>query len=251
MNPLPYQVVMPFRDRGGDPNRSANTAHALRWWRLIHGVFDTRVTGDGRDGDRPFNRSAAYNRAVRDRPDAPGYIFTESDMLIEPNQIEQAVQLAQDTPGMVVPFTQYCYLSEQDSQLVRTGALPTELEPQWTMEQGRSVGAINVVSRRTMDLIGQFDETFEGSWYDDVAMLAAFDTCAGPTRWVPGPAYHLYHLPGHQGQHLSARDRAATAANQARLQLYRKALQLQDSGMMRKLLAGEPDPEPTAYRVMP
>jgi hypothetical protein len=51
-------------------------------------------------------------------------------------------------------------------------------------------------------------------------MNRAFEVAAGPTRCVNGPAYHLYHLPGWKGDHLTDEDRAATERNKARWQLY-------------------------------
>lgn len=91
--------------------------------------------------------------------------------------------------------------------------------------------------RATLDLIGQWDEGFEGNWYDDDAMKIAFELCAGPTRWIDGPAHHLYHLPGWKGDHLTAADRAATAANKARLRLYQRAEQ---PAQIRELTSGQP-----------
>jgi hypothetical protein len=54
-------------------------------------------------------------------------------------------------------------------------------------------------------------------------MHIAFDICAGPTRWIDGPSWHLYHLPGHEGTHLTPEDKAATARNKQRWQLYTQA----------------------------
>ncbi len=80
------------------------------------------------------------------------------------------------------------------------------------MDDSQSIGAINIVSRATLNKVGGWDECFEGNWYDDVAMKIAFEKVGGITRWVDGPAFHLYHLPGHTGDHLTDADRAATAA---------------------------------------
>ena len=61
------------------------------------------------------------------------------------------------------------------------------------------------------------------AWYDDVAMKIAFEVCAGSTRWVDGSAWHLWHKPGLGGSHRTAEDKAATARNKERLELYRQA----------------------------
>lgn len=215
--------LVPFRDRGIDPLRQANLDRVLHHWSLWSpGGGEWLVVDDGRDGDAQFNRSAAYNRGVA-VADADVYVFTESDMLIRYDLIEEAIALALESPGLVVPFTQYRYLSADDSESVRLGAQPDEFTPELILDNGSSIGAINVVSRETMQLVGRWDEKFEGSWYDDDAMKVAFDVCAGPTRWVRGPAHHLYHLPAWRGDHLTAEDRVATQRNHRRYMEYQNA----------------------------
>jgi hypothetical protein len=54
-------------------------------------------------------------------------------------------------------------------------------------------------------------------------MKIAFDIAAGPTRWVEGSVYHLYHLSGGKGAHLSREDRVATSRNRLRLRKYMQA----------------------------
>jgi hypothetical protein len=157
-------------------------------------------------------------------------------MLVPYSQIRQAVAMSAAAPGLVVPFIQYRYLTSEDSGLVRAHDIePGDCIPESTMDNGKSIGAINVVSRETLDAIGQWDEVFEGAWYDDVAMKIAFEVCAGPTRWVDGPAWHLWHKPGLGGSHLTAEDKAATARNKERLELYRQATTLE---RIRELTAG-------------
>lgn len=236
-------VVIPFRDRGTDPLRSLNLERVYSSWDDEHG-WPVVVTSDGRSGTAQFNRHAAYNRgiglALDNTPDADALIFCESDMLIDIGQVDEACRLACESLGMVVPFTEYKYLDPLDSQAVRRDRKhPSECRPQWTKHSGKSIGAINVVSRDTLDAFGRWDESFEGNWYDDDAMKLAFDTLCGPTRWVDGPAYHLYHLPGHRGSHLTDEDKAATKANKARLMSYKYAAKYKNCAHMRRLLNGE------------
>lgn len=217
-------VIIPFRDRGRDPLRMANLQRVQRHWMSYAPVV---ITGDGRDGDRQFNRSAAYNRGVASCSGADVFVFAESDMLIERTQVDDAVLLAAESPGLVVPFTEYRYLSEDDSRHVRMGQHPRTVEPESVIpNRERSwprTGPINVLSRHTLAMVGGWDETFEGNWWDDRAMKRAFDVATGPTRFITGPAYHLYHLPGWKGAHLTDEDRAATERNRQRFLLYQKA----------------------------
>lgn len=210
------QVVIPFRDRGIDPLRALNLKRVIEHWdQPVLVVDDGRTEGQ-------FNRSAAYNRAAR--TDADVFVFAESDMLIDHQQITDGITLAAAELGLVVPFTQYRYLSPHDSERVRNyDADPMWCTPSTVMDNGTSIGAINIVSTETLQAVGQWDEHFNGSWYDDRAMCRAFEICTQPTRYITGPAYHLFHQPGWKGDHLTAEDKAATQANKARWKRYRQA----------------------------
>lgn len=210
-------MVIPFRDRGIDTLRQANLTAVLEYW---SGYCTPLVVDDGRHGDSQFNRSAAYNRAVA-QTDADVLVFTESDMLVPFDQIDAAITAAA-SPGLVVPFTRYCYLKPADSQKVRRGASPHNFTPQYVMGDGKSIGAVNVVSRASLEAIGQFPEEFEGNWYDDNAVEHCFRVCCAPTRHVSGDAWHLYHKPGHTGTHLTPADKEATARNKARFEEYQR-----------------------------
>jgi hypothetical protein len=214
-------VIIPYRDRGTDPLRAANLVRVLQHW----GDFGAPIViaSDGRTGTEQFNRSKAYNKAAHLTDTR---VYAESDMLIDFTQINQAIELAQE-PGLVVPFTEYRYLSEQDSQLVRDGAEPATFTPQKVINKStRSwlrTGPINILTRETLQAVGQWDETFEGSQWDDRAMNHAFEVCTQPTRFIDGPAWHLYHLPAHNGLHLTKADRQATNHNRARYYQYLQA----------------------------
>ena len=215
------EVMIPFRDRGIDPLRRANLDRVLLMWRDYG--YEPIVADDGRGGADQFNRSAAFNAGAA-ATDAEVLIFAESDMLVARAQVDGAVDLAAQVSGMVIPFDEYRYLSPEDSVRARSGDLgPAAAVPLWTMDRGRSIGAITVMSRHTLDSTGGYDESLEGNWFDDNAAKRAFEVCAGPTRWIPGPAFHLYHLPGHTGEHLTAADKAATAANRVRFRRYQTA----------------------------
>jgi hypothetical protein len=223
-NGVKIAVIIPWRDRGFDPLRSANLARVLKQWELYD--VPTLVVDDDRRGEAGFNRSAAYNRGIH-MADAEVFVLSEADMLISMSQIGDAVNLAVSSPALVMPFTHYHALTEEESVLVRDGeANPVNLVgDRLGNERTARVhgGAINVISRETYDMVGRFDENFVGAWYDDDSMKRAFEICCGPTRFVGGPAYHLYHLSGGEGRHLRPGDREATAHNKARYGRYLRA----------------------------
>lgn len=249
------KIIIPFRDRGIDPRRGANLEVVIAWW-YTHG-FDIQVQSDGLSGDAQFNRHRAYNAAVDRFPETDVFVFTEADMLIHPTQIIAGVGMALK-PGLVVPFTQYRYLSDANTNVVRDmyhdlsedeiaewWGQPIEhqssvfhIEPESTMDNGRSIGAVNIVSRRTLEITGGFTEATSGNWYDDNITEEGFAFLTGqPTRWVEGPAVHLYHLPGHSGEHLSDEDRAATEHNRRLLRALRLHIRARNRVLVRNLMS--------------
>jgi hypothetical protein len=251
-NDFTAQVIIPFRLReGADMRRSANLETVMMWW-WAHG-FEPSVVDDGGSGDDQFNRHRAYNEAVSRNPDVDVFIFTEADMLIPPRQVLDGARMANETMGLVVPFLQYRYLSDAKTGFVRhlfeamnTSALTEfitsgevfEIEPESTMDGGRSIGAVNIVSRNTLERTGGFTEMTEGNWYDDRIIEEGFAYLSGkPTRYVEGPAVHLYHLPGWTGDHLTDEDRAATARNKDILIHLRSAIHMKADAEVRSILS--------------
>lgn len=250
-------VVIPFRDRGIDPRRAANLDVVQAWW-FAHG-FDPQIVDDGLEGSAQFNRHRAYNRAVSRNPDADVFVFTEADMLISPDSIRKACGRAIMSPGLVVPFTQYRYLSDETTARIRDlyHDEPTEkvaewwgmdrnlpgsvfqLHPESTMDNGKSIGAVNVVSAETLRLTGGFTEMTSGNWYDDRIIEEAFAYLTNPTRFIEGPAVHLYHLPGHStgnDDHLTDEDIAATEWNKKVLRTVRLNIRRRNPGEVRRIL---------------
>lgn len=213
-----FDLVIGFRDRGGDPYRKANLDRAIQWWREFG--IEPIVVDDGRSGDAQWNRSAAYNRAAGlVRHDVVAFI--EADLLVPIEQLITAAEWAEE-PGLVIPFSQFLAMNERDSDLVRQGLLhPSDAIAQQMRGDRQSIGAGNVVSRESLMAIGRFDEGFEGHAFDDDATERAFAICCGPTRFVDGPAWHQFHTPGALYRpDAPDSDRQATAANEKRYQKY-------------------------------
>lgn len=252
-------VIIPFRDRGTDPRRGANLDVVMAWW-WAHGLTPI-VMDDGLVGDAQFNRHRAYNRGVSRNPETEVFVFAEADMLIPIQQIIDGARLAMQAPGLVVPFKQYRYLSDNitayirdlfndgldDSMLAdwlsldpKDPASIFEMRPDMVLKGGTSIGAVNIVSRETLDLTGGFTEATSGNWYDDNIIEEGFRFLAGPTRWVKGPALHLYHLPGHVGEHnsdhVTEADKLATQYNRTLLRTMRGDIRRNDRQAVKALL---------------
>lgn len=227
--------IIPFRHRdSGDPYRQDNLNTTYKWVSDM-GLGSVAVCSDGRSGDEQFNRSAAYNMGVRQYKDADVYVFYESDLLVQYKQILQGIDSAVRSEGLVVPFSRFLSVNEYDSQVIREN--PAYRLANWSFDTQvvrgyqKSIGAVNIVSRYTMAKVGQWDENFEGAWYDDDSMEIAFRVCCrSTTRFVLGDGYHLYHRPSAgaaaaaaAADGLSDADKAATSANKERWKRYRKA----------------------------
>lgn len=244
-------VVIPWRDRGLDPRRAANLQIVVEWW-WAHGLTPF-LQSDGLSDDAPFNRHRAYNAAVSRNPDVDMFVFTEADMLLPADQIAAAVTAAENKVGLVVPFTEYRYLSDQTTCEFRdfwhdagTDVLAEwisnentfKIEPESTMDNGKSIGAVNVVSRETLDIAGGFTEATSGNWYDDRITEEGFAFLTNTrTRYISGPAVHMYHLPGWTGDHLTDEDKAATARNKELLIGMRENISRRNYAGVRNLLS--------------
>lgn len=254
---MKIKVIIPFRLReGADPRRQANLDYVQAWW-YAHG-FDPQIVSDGLVGDAQFNRHRAYNRGAALFPETDVFVFAEADMLVHPDQIKEAVALAnRRLSGLVVPFTQYRYFSDANTEALREFFfdLPADAtaemwsqpvdspssifswEPESTMDNGTSIGAINVVSADTLEKTGGFTEATSGNWYDDNIIEEGFAFLTGShTRYVEGPAVHMYHLPGHAGAHVTEAERLATEHNFALLKQMRRDVNMGRREPVRKLM---------------
>lgn len=204
-------VVIPWRD-GGDLHRRAGFEYTLGYYEAL-AIGPVVVADDGRSSGH-FNRHAAYNRGYAQTV-ADVVLWNEADTLLPREQIEQAVALAVDAHGLVVPYTERHELSVADTYRVYQGADPFGIKGEVVYGNQISIGQAGVTSRATMDAIGgRWDEGYEGWGYDDNAAFQAFKVLAGKPRWVAGKGVHLWHDPAHMMP--SAEANEATQRNAAR-----------------------------------
>jgi hypothetical protein len=234
-------IIVPWRDKG-DRWRRTNLHLVLTHLKTLD-VAPIVCVSDGRTGNTPFNRSAAYNLGLRQNPDAQCYVFHEADMIIDAEQLQKGIDAALKKPGMVVPFTDYHYLSQYDTERIHTSRRMLEAKPEYVMIS-RATGAINIASAETMRMVGQWDELFHGWGYDDRAMARAFHVVTKtPTRYIMGAAQHLWHTPGWSkntpfrgGTNITPPEQEATDDNKRRYELYRNT---RDPHHMRLLTSGK------------
>jgi len=208
-------VIVPWRDKGDSHRRlSRQRVEEFLDQPMPFRVRSVGFVSDGREGNEPFNRQAAYNAGIALEPNADVYVFWEADMIVPFGQIEQAVQMADDEPGLVVPFSWWSELSEADAIHCWAGHDPWEYEPARTMGPRRSIGAVNVVSAETMRLVGQWPENASGHGFDDNICARMFEVATGnPTRFTEGTAWALWHPPAYSPWGARHRDPSADPAN--------------------------------------
>lgn len=156
----------------------------------------------------PFNRSASINRAAVDASAdelVDVYVVNDADTLVPLGQIEQAVALAEQEPGLVYCHRSYFRLTREQTQVfvalsehgVAIDIRPTEdsllavAECEWHQRDAPSLGCM-AIRRDCFERVGGFDERFSGWGYEDLAFRAACERL-WPTRRVPGDLYHLWH----------------------------------------------------------
>lgn len=181
-------VVVPWRP-------SPDTARLAAWDRVQREWAGWNVfTGD--DGGDPFSRGASINLAVGEHP-ADVYVIADADTLVDQRQVQAAVDLAAYAPGLVVAFDRFAYLSEDGTQQVLSDAAGS-WEPLIAWELNQTVSSCVALSHDTWVTAGGFDPRFRAWGYEDVQLEVVCATLAGPTRRVPGTAWHLFHQPARE-----------------------------------------------------
>lgn len=176
-------VIVPWRSKGC-PHREAA-------WALARDLWSGWKVHTCDDGNEPFSRAASINRGVDEHP-ADVYVVADADILIGTDQVRTAVELAADTPGMVLAYERWAHLSQQGTEYVLDGYLGS-WEPFIDLAMHGTVSACFAVSHETWRETGGFDSRFRGWGMEDAAFEVACRTLANPTRRVPGTAWHVWH----------------------------------------------------------
>lgn len=187
-------VVIPWWPGTEDADR-------YRWRDQVVALWRKRgyevVTGLGFEGAA---RNAGIERAINEwNPEV--IICTDADAIITAGAAEEAVALAADAPGLVVPHDRYVYLSEQ-ACFGLTAELAAEIlaghHGRWpvvdvlTESVGPlSVGGPVVFSVETWRQAGGYDPTLVRAY--DAAFSLACGTLVAEQRRLEGDFVHLWH----------------------------------------------------------
>lgn len=189
---LTPSIVIPWRD-GGCPHRAAALAIVVDWLEDVFPFADLQLVDATPDG--PWSRGQSIDLGV-ERAHRDLILVADADMLTPASQLYDALKAAADSPGQVIPFDLYRYLTEPTTARLRAG-WPLE-ESAWVtlpakFTMSTSVGGTMAITRSAYEAAGGHDPRFVGWGGQDYGFYFAADTLAGPMRRIAGPSVHLFH----------------------------------------------------------
>lgn len=178
-------IVIPWRP---SPGRERHLGLVTDTLIAVTGDVPVVLADSGHEG---FSPGPSRNRGVA-KADADVLVVCDADTLVEPQPLRAALESVQD--GTVhVPYTRCRMLTPEASEMVLDGGAPhlAACSHEWQ----NSVGGICVLTRRTWQDFGGWDERFVGWGFEDAAWWCVASTLGG---WVhhPGVIRHLHHLDG-------------------------------------------------------
>lgn len=198
------EVWIPWRPQ---PSRVRGFEFVRSWWEQIgFTVCTIDVTGD------PFNLAACRNRAV-ELAQSRVVIVADADTLPELSSLDEAITLAADGHGTVLPYTAYRSLQARGSTQALTGR-PLRDCHHITIP-GACSGIFVTTKPGWAKHHGQ-DERFAGWGCEDAAWDITHTTLIGPPKRVEGVVYALTH-------DSQDKDGEPTRANYGRIHLYEQA----------------------------
>ena len=179
---MSVQVIIPFY--GSDPVRHRNLAHVVMFYRDALPEWTTTVV-------EGTSLAATRNRAGFDST-ASVLVFNDADTLCPPEQIREAVRLAQEAPGRVACFDIYQRLTRQATETLGHWSEAAEADVECEFVNPPSNGCM-AIRWDSFVRLGGYDESFHGWGYEDCEFNYRNHSLYGTLRSVPGEAYHLWH----------------------------------------------------------
>jgi hypothetical protein len=212
-------VAIPWRDRG-DAARTRAMMHVTYALAAMTGEDVHHVDGSE---DR-FSLAAARNEAVRQgrAAGAKVIVLCDADTIPEPGPLATSIKLAQETAGIVLPFTLFRALGEYDSIAVMNGRDPWSFSDIGSLDW--SVGGVHVTTPEVWASLGEQDERFTGWGCEDTAFAIAADRLGRSHTRVEGTIHHLWHPASPDKDEASE----AYIANSALLQRYANSDDIKD-----------------------
>lgn len=198
------RAVVPRLNDGGPRDRIWKFCR--RYWRQE--LPEVELIEGHHEGDGPFNRSAAINRAAEGEWEV--LVILDADVIVDAGLVMAAAERAAETGSLVLPFERRRMLSVTGTRQILNGYRGSW--NRWIAHTERDrVSCCVVVPRALWEAVNRFDERFEGWGGEDEAFYAACRMLGGAER-LGGEVWHLHHRPSPHHNHGTP--------------LYRQALQL-------------------------
>jgi GT2 family glycosyltransferase len=158
------------------------------WWSER---FDFPIY-EGHHNEGPFSRSAAVNTAARLAGNWKTAILLDSDVFVDVGQVKDGLELAKVSETLVHPFRSHHSLNQGGSDQIMNGFTGSWVR--WIARtQLDNISACVIVPRKVWDVVGGFDERFQGWGFEDSAFCAAADSYFGNHMRISGELWHLWH----------------------------------------------------------
>lgn len=204
--------------RAGFADRDALWSFCRRYW--TNALSDIPIV-EGFHDEGLFNRSKAINRAAAHAAATGGWdvaVVLDADVIAAPSSVVSAAALAEETGKLVVAFDVRRDLSRAGTRRILAGYRGS-WDPYVERTHSGQHSGIVAIPRSLWELLGGFDEGFEGWGYEDTAFALAAETVAGPRINIPGECWHLWHAKAPEARSGSP----SWTANRRRRDLYAAA----------------------------
>lgn len=198
--------LIPFRGDGGwrDTLFNVVTDRLTEELAFYPAAFrpELQIAGDGSDTPEMFNHPRAINRCASwARGDV--FVIIDADTTFDNAAPMVGAILATIRDRRWRLPQQYIQLREAATHrriaFSDVGA-PIEPDEKLWVGDGISWSGIVIVPREAFELVGGYDERYEGWGADDGAFAATMTTLYGPAVRYPGACVHLWHERGPQEQ---------------------------------------------------
>jgi hypothetical protein len=212
------------------PRRSDNGRRDELWqwirdrWTREH--LDFQIFVGSHEGEQPFNRSLAINRAAAHAGTWDVAIIADADSFCSTEQIDAAIKVCADTGQMTLAYDRWVCLNHEMTNQIMAGYIG-DWYPGVEFTMTGTCSSMVVVTRDVWDECEGFDEGFDRGWScEDIAFSHAAQTFGGGLQRVPGEVWHMNH---------PSAPRLDVAYHVARSELYAQASY--DKVKMRALIA--------------
>jgi hypothetical protein len=187
-------ILVAFRDADGTRTALWNLIRA----KLERELPEAEIIVASDDGEDPFHKTLAINRAARE---ASGDVFAiwDADSWVDPQRVREAVEVVSELPRWCRPWSSKLKLNAEDTARI------LELGDTWDGQFDRTKGGRPegrtpfpfapplILTRQAWETVGGMDERFRGWGHEDSAFAFTLNRLVGQQRSLPGTCIHLCH----------------------------------------------------------